>query len=82
MSLTPAYIEMDEGWVWWPVTFTNIERKQARIAVPQALLDEYTEAQQRWRQVQEKLEQLYRVQEGLQPWNEPEVPTHEVLRKD
>lgn len=77
MSLTPAYIDMEEGWRWWPNTFSS--RHQPKLAVPQELLDEHAELSKRWYALQSKFEQLYRVQEGLEPWHSDPVPEHRVL---
>lgn len=75
-----ARIDMDECWAFWPVTDPTI-RKPATIRIPVELVTEYTRVQQQYRELQGKMEQLYRVQEGLDPWPETPVPEHERINR-
>jgi len=81
--MTKVRIEMDEGFNWFPVSedspLLHAYGRSTTMDVPEALILEYQEAVERWTTVQEKLEQLYRVQEGLTPWTAPPIPEHVKL---
>lgn len=66
-----VYIEMDEGWRWWPVTEDDPAReyfsKPMTMEVSEELLAEYKTAYDAYRAVQMKLEALFRAQEGYPP---------------
>lgn len=88
-------VDMDEGWHWWFITSKSQEelltamghdeemkhvlRRAATLEIPQDLYDEAQAAWATHRAVQDKLEQLYRVQEGIEPWQSPPVPEHVLL---
>jgi len=77
-------IEMDEGYRWWPVTIAEQTANAAirypmTLEVPDDLLVRYKQAYTQYRQLQVELEQLYRVQVGLAPWESDPVPEHKVL---
>jgi hypothetical protein len=95
VSKVKIRIDMDEGWRWWPVTeakrdayetamglepdLTKLIRKPMTLTVDQALVDRYEAAYQEYRTLQEQLEQLYRVQEGIEPWEDAPIPQHTKL---
>ena len=78
-----VFIEMDEGWSWWPVAsgsdnfFGDVP---PTLEISDELLEEFKSVESRWYDLQAKLEQLYRIQEGLEPFNMP-IPEHKVLEK-
>ena len=82
---TPIYVDMDEVFTFYPVYDGSIHhhewmgRKPFKLEVDQALIDEYEVASRAFSAVREKMEQLYRVQEGLTPWTSSPVPEHKVL---
>ena len=82
--MTKIYVDMDEHWVFWPVVAgseTDYEwrLKKPTMEVSQSLIDEFEVASAAMRIIRDKLEQLYRVQEGLDTWSEPPVPEHSLL---
>lgn len=93
--MTQVRIEMDEGWRWWPDTVPaqtamedamglsdetrRILRRPMTLDVPDEMLARYKRVYAEYRQLQTELEQLYRVQEGLTPWDSDPVPEHKVL---
>jgi hypothetical protein len=95
MSKVKIRVDMEEGWQWWPVTevqratyedamgFDEALRRQLRrpmtLEVDQELVDRYEAAYKALQPIKEALEQLYRVQEGLVPWESTAVPEHTIL---
>lgn len=83
--MTQIYVDMDDGWQFYPVYKGSVHhhewmvRKPFKLEVDQALIDEYVAASAAYFAVREKMEQLYRVQEGLEPWTSSPVPEHKVL---
>ena len=83
--MTQIYVDLDECWMFYPVYEGSVHhypwmvRKPFKLEVEQALLDEYEAASRAFSEVRNKIEQLYRVQEGLKPWDEPPIPEHKVL---
>jgi hypothetical protein len=83
--MTQIYVDLDESFVFYPVYEGSphhhdwMVRKPFRLEVDQALIDEYEAASRAFSAVREKLEQLYRVQEGLTPWESSPVPEHKLL---
>lgn len=102
MSGIKVRIDMDEGWMWWPIVkFPDAEHLEEHLKelgddedlkefvrkketpsmeVPPELLAEYLEASQRYFAINKKLEQLYRIQEGLEPWPEQEIPVYNLIK--
>jgi hypothetical protein len=83
--MVKVYIEIDEGWRWWPVTEQDPVHqygpKSMSMEVPQELLTEYNIANTLYQNVQEKLEALYRVQEGMNPHPNQVVPEYTLLKE-
>jgi hypothetical protein len=79
MQTVRVLIEIDEGFRFWPVLEENLRWSAPTLEIDKALYDEYETAQNMMRKVQDKIEQLYRVQRNLVPHNEPEVPQHKVI---
>jgi hypothetical protein len=79
------YVDLDEGFTFYPVYAGSVHHhewmvgKPFKLEVSRALLDEYEAAAKAFSDVREKMEQLYRVQEGLEPWTSSPVPEHKVL---
>jgi hypothetical protein len=97
MSMIKIRIEMDEGWVWWPVTETQraeyekamgfdaalslATRRPLTMEVDQDFITRYEAVYAAYREMRGALEQLYRVQEGLAPWDTPGVIEHTLLKQ-
>ena len=83
--MVKIYVEMDEGWRWWPVTEQDEMRqywsKPMSMEVPDELVTEYKTAYEAYWTVQEKLEALYRVQQGYTPHPNQVVPEHTMLKE-
>ena len=83
--MTQIYVDLDEVFMFYPVYVGSIHHKEWRtrkpftLEVDQALIDEFETAAQAYSKVREKIEQLYRVQEGLTPWEGSPIPEHKVL---
>lgn len=75
---TKIFLEMDEVREWQLIT--DPQKNFMTLEVPKALVDEYLTAAAAFVTVQEKLEQLYRVERGLIPFLSPEIPEHVLLR--
>lgn len=79
------YVDLDEGFTFYPVYQGSVHhhdwmvRKPFKLEVSQELIDEFEAAAKAYGDVREKFEQLYRVQEGLTPWESSPVPEHKVL---
>lgn len=79
------YVDLDEGFTFYPVYAGSVHhlagmvRKPFKLEVNRALIDEYEVAARAFSAVREKFEQLYRVQEGLEPWTSSPVPAHKKL---
>lgn len=74
-------VEMDEGFHWFPLERDSavlhlLPNKFVTLEVSDELLKEYAVAANAFNDIQDKLEQLYRVQEGLTPWSDPPIPEH------
>jgi len=73
MTMVKVHINMDEGWSW------SIGQRLGcteTIEIDEELVREYNMLSRHWYDLQGRLEQLYRVQEGLKPWTQPEIPEH------
>lgn len=84
MTKVQIYVELDEGWQFYPVykdspQYGWMSHRPFKLEVDQALIDEYEAAAKAFGAVREKLEQLYRVQEGLTPFESSPVPEHKLL---
>jgi hypothetical protein len=83
--MTQIYVDMDDGFTFYPVYEGSVHhhdwmvRKPFKLEVDQALIDEFEAASRAFSLAREKMEQLYRVQEGLVPWESSPVPEHKVL---
>lgn len=79
------YVDLDEGFTFYPVYEGSVHHhewmvgKPFKLEVSQELIDEYETAAKAFSIVREKMEQLYRVQQGLEPWTSSPVPDHKVL---
>lgn len=62
-----VYIEMDEGWQWWP-TVEGLEYRKVQVDLPEATFSRYTKLKQEWDELQELFEHMYREQQGLRPY--------------
>ena len=79
MGMVKARIDMDDGFTWSPTTKNcGIFRfdQTETMEIDEALVNEFNSLVDKWYNLQWKLEQLYRVQEGLVPWVQPEIPEH------
>lgn len=76
--MTRVYIEMEQGWNWWPVLETDISslRKKSTFDVDPALIEQYRAAVAEYDRIQQLFEQLYRIQQGLDPWPGQEIPLY------
>ena len=77
-------VEMDDGWSWSldKEGETRYDRTVS-MEVSDALIAEYEALLPKWVALQDKLEQLYRSQEGLKPyeWTVSPTPDHKLLEK-
>lgn len=84
--MTKIRIEMDESFRWWPVTEEeNQWRTGGRVFVPTFEIDEtflakYRALHREYQDLQEQFEQLYRIERGLDPWPNVEIPNHTTLK--
>lgn len=69
-------IMLDQAFVWY---FEDPVQETPLIEISDELAAEFKEAADRYREVQAKIEQLYRVQNKMTPWKTPEVPEHTLL---
>lgn len=84
----PVYIDLEENWIFWPVYEGSIHyrewmgsKKLFTMTVDRTLIEEYNVKYAAFAAVKEKMEQLYRVQNGLTPWESSPVPQHTLLIK-
>ncbi len=83
MTKVKVRIDMDEVWSWSISVRMQMRRDHAEtMEIDEALLDEYNVLSDQWYNLQDRLEQLYRAQEGLKPWIAPEIPEHVRLTGD
>jgi hypothetical protein len=88
-----VYIDMDEGFRWWPVLSdrdlswlppeyhaTIRDRETPTMEIPQELLDRYEAVALSYRELQAAFEQLYRIQQNLQPWPGQAIPDYTLIR--
>ena len=77
MTMVKVRIDMDEGWYWSVATKAGwrFDRTET-MEVDEELVNEYNALSEQWYKLQDRLEQLYRAQEGLKPWVQPEIPEH------
>lgn len=80
----PVAVDMDSSRIWHletnPERTTTSHHGKPTLIISQELFDEYNTARIKWSDVQDKLEQLWRVQAGLKTWEENDLPEHEVIR--
>jgi len=81
-------IEMDQMFHWWPLNADQMAERYEMVGMPvplrrsptlevdAELFNEYEAMRSKYYELQEKLEQLYRVQEGLEPWTSCPVPDY------
>jgi hypothetical protein len=84
-------IDMDQVFWWDIVSAADIAKRSELFCLPpelapeltmkidKSLFDEYEKLLGMYRDIQDKLEQLYRVQEGLAPWASTPVPDYTKL---
>jgi hypothetical protein len=98
MAKVKIRVDMEEGWQWWPVTevrqaeyedamgFEEALRRQLRkpmtLEVDEELVQRYQAVYKAHRELQEALENLYRIQEGLKPWGDQSIPDHTILKTE
>ena len=80
-----VYIDMDQGFRWWPITEDDNSnpywKTPPTMAIPEELLVEYKSAYNAYQVVQEKLEALFRIQNGYVPIPSQVAPEHKLLEK-
>ena len=85
--MLPVVVDMDRDWVWRLLGASQsnevarqvaLELAKVKLQVPLELVNRYERVAQEWFELQQELEQLYRVQQGLKPWSNPPIPPHEV----
>lgn len=77
-------IDMDAVNIFWlldPGSQRHFGTTQlpASLEISQNLYDEYKEVAKRFFELNEQLEQLYRVQQNMTPWQVPPVPDHRII---
>jgi acyl dehydratase len=83
-AMTKVFVVLDEVNFFRPVvpgSEVDFWNRHPTMEIPQALIHEYDAATRAMEAINEKIEQLYRVQENRQPWAEPPVPEHKLLGK-
>lgn len=75
-------IQMDEGWRWWPEQREKTEAffREPTVDIDDGWLANYRLVSSQFYEMQAQLEQLYRKQEGLAVFDDPElVIPHKML---
>ena len=72
---------MDEAWTFWPITEVRSFTGPLTMEIDQTLFDQFTEAQQKYNELKDQMEQLYRIQEGYIPYQDTIIPEHTLLVK-
>lgn len=84
MTTVKIHVDMDESWLFWPV-YEGCQQyrwslpKTPTLEVPVALVEEYERASAAYFSIRDKMEALYRVQQGLPPHPNMIVPEHKIL---
>jgi transcriptional regulator of NAD metabolism len=74
-------IQMEDAWQFWPVNEYGRSQGPLTMEIDAELFDRFTKAREAYDEVNQLMEQLYRVQEGLKPWQSVGVPEHTLLVK-
>jgi hypothetical protein len=76
-------VEMDQAFQFWFTKGPMFEGEDWKptMCINDALYEELQTASKAYLAALSKVEQLYRVQEGMPPWVEPEVPQHKIVAK-
>lgn len=83
--MTQIQLQMDQAFHWWPVVEPEAGKDRdmrgwaMMFEVDQSLIDRYQAARREYEAVQQQLEQLYRIGNGLDPWPGVEIPNHTWL---
>ncbi len=62
------------------VSWTQRAAEPATIEIDQEIVDEYNRRLNSFLEINSKFEQLYRIQRGLTPYKNVEIPQHALLR--
>lgn len=84
-----VYVEMDQGFVWWlvkeadldltdrPYKTERLNERAVAIEVEEKTFEEYAAIAAKYYEMQREVENLYRKQEGLDPWPDT-VPDNSI----
>ena len=83
--MVKVFIDMDQGFRWWPVLETDpiheLWKRDMTMEIPEELLREYNIAYTLYSVVQDKLEALYRIQNGYTQHPTQVIPEHTMLKE-
>jgi hypothetical protein len=83
--MVKVFIDMDQGFRWWPVMEDDpihaYWHRDMTLEITNELMAEYKTAYEAYQAVQEKLEALYRIQNGYEPHPSQVAPEHKLLEK-
>lgn len=80
-EMIEVFIDMDTTWAFIPFPRnTESDSRSGSMEISRDLFDRYDAALHEYQQVTAEIEQLYRVQQGLQPFSSPLVPDHKILK--
>lgn len=81
-QMVEVFIEMDRGYcVFFPIPRgTESDTRSGSMEIPQELFDRHAAALQEYAAVSEQLEQLFRIQQGMNPYQNTPIPEHTILK--
>jgi hypothetical protein len=84
--MVKVYIDMDQGFCWWPVLEDDpihaMWKREMTMEVSAELLAEHKIAYEAYQAMQEKLEALYRIQNGYEPHPSQVAPEYKLLKEN
>jgi len=81
MSKTLIGIDIEQFWHFLPITKDYSHGVPMSMWIDTELYEEWKTAALKFSQVNGKIEQLYRAQEGLKPHSPRDIPSHELVEK-
>jgi hypothetical protein len=74
-------VEMDQAFSFWFTTGPQFDGEEwsPSLKIDYALYTELQNTSKAYMEALSKVEQLYRIQEGLKPWESEEVPFHNLI---
>lgn len=58
-----------------------IKQNTPTLDIPDALMSRYRQLYKEWYELQTLFEQMYRQQQGLKPYSEPEIPDYRIKKE-